>query len=98
MLAVVARVPGGMESKPRTLGHTNAFAWNDAQDHGAGRKAGTINDDAFAGCAQLDEALEVGAELPPGIAYDAHRRRRRRRRDGCHCAKGEYAKHDCTEP
>ena len=37
---------------------------------------------------QLDQALEVGADLASGIAYDAHRRRRRRGQERCQCTEG----------
>jgi hypothetical protein len=52
LLSVSGRVPRGMKAKPSTAGHTDALTWNYTKNHGAGRKAGPIDDHTLAGIAQ----------------------------------------------
>jgi hypothetical protein len=64
--------PGGMKTEPRARRHAKVVARNDAQDHGAGRKAGAVNNDVLAGFAQVFQFVEVGADLAAGIGGDAY--------------------------
>src|SRR5262249_55983576 len=98
--AVLARMPGGVEAEPRAAGHANPIARDHAEDHGAGRQAGPVDDDALTRAAQLNEVLEIWSDLAACIADNSNRcgsrRQRERRNDG---AENDRTKsHGCSPP
>ena len=65
--AVVAGIPGRVETKPGPRRDANTLVRDDPEHHGAGRQAGTIDDDPLAGVAQSCEVFKIGPDLPPQI-------------------------------
>src|SRR5215831_8312484 len=73
LLAVAAGMPCRMEAEPRARRDTNALARNDAEQHGACRQAGAVDDDALAGTSQRDQVFQIRSDLAPRIRSDPYR-------------------------
>src|SRR5215470_17999533 len=82
LLAIAAGMPGRMEAEPRARGDADALVRDHAEQHGARRQAGAVDDDPLAGAAQRHQIFEVRADLAPGIRFDSYPSPCSRRRPG----------------
>ncbi len=74
---------GGVKAEYRFGCDANPIMRHDAKHHGAGGRAGAVNDDAVAGVANCHEARPIGANIAAlvvGDADDGRRRPRQRRK------------------
>ncbi len=78
--AIFAGTPRGMEAEACPRRHADAVPRNRAEHHGAGRKAGPVDDHPFARTAQHRQLFEIRSDLAARVRSDPYRRRRTRNR------------------
>src|SRR5262249_1297346 len=76
LLAIAAGMPGRMEAEPRARRDADAVGRDHAEQPGARRTAGAVDDGPLARPAQRPQFFEVRADLAPGIRFDSDRRMR----------------------
>src|SRR6516165_4111448 len=68
LLAIAAGMPCRVEAEPRARRDADAVGRDHAEQHGARRQAGAVDDDPLARAAQRHQVFKVRADLAPGSA------------------------------